>query len=112
MNSNLNSANSKLNSLQSTVNGLLNYTASGNGRYFLNRNFYVNTVIVNPGGNNYVYVSTLSGYNLLAATNGDWSAWNGWPRGVARQGGTEVVLLNEYRNGNIRLNLFYVKTGW
>ena len=104
--------NSKLSTLQNTVNGLQNSTASGSGRYFLNRNFYVNTVVVNPAGNNYVYVSTLSGYNLFAAANGDWTAWNGWIRGLARQGSTEVVLLNEYRNGNIRLNLFYVKTRW
>ena len=112
MNSKLSTVQGNISSLQSIVSGLQNGTISGTERYFLNRNFYVNTVVRNPAGNNYIYVPTLSGYNLFVAVNGDWVAWNGWVRGLARQGGTEVVLLNEYRNGNIRLNLFYIKTGW
>lgn len=73
---------------------------------------HASTVVVNPAGNNYVYVSTLEGYSLLSATNGDWNAWNGWVRGLAKQGSTEVVLLNDYRTGNIRLNLLYIKTNF
>lgn len=70
------------------------------------------TVVINPNGNDYVYVPTIQDYSLLSAINGDWSAWNGWVRGVARQGDTEVVLLNEKRTGNIRLNLLYIKVNW
>lgn len=80
---------------------------------YLNNNIRAITWVCNPGGNNYVYAPLISGYYLYAATNGDYNAWTGGlVTGIARQGGTDIVFLNGYRNGATRLNLFYVKTNF
>lgn len=106
------SLNSKLSNLDSTVNKSVNGESEGVGKYYLNRNMFVTTFVKNPNGNNYMYAPEKPGYRVLSAINGDWGAWNGWVRGVARQGNIDVVLLNEYRSGNIRIDAIYMKVSW
>ena len=106
------SLNSKLSNLDSTVNKSVNGESEGVGKYYLNRNMFVTTFVKNPNGNNYMYAPEKPGYRVLSAINGDWGAWNGWMRGVARQGNIDVVLLNEYRSGNIRIDAIYMKVSW
>ena len=104
--------NSKLSNLDSTVNKSVNGESEGVGKYYLNRNMFVTTFVKNPNGNNYMYAPEKPGYRVLSAINGDWGAWNGWVRGVARQGNIDVVLLNEYRSGKIRIDAIYMKVSW
>lgn len=106
------SLNSKLTSLRNDLNNSVNGIYESPGRYYLNKNMFVTTFVRNPNGNNYLYAPQKSGYRVLAATNGDFDAWNGWVRGVARQGATDVILLNAYRSGVIRIDAIYMKVGW
>lgn len=104
--------NSKLTSLRNDLNNSVNGIYESPGRYYLNKNMFVTTFVLNPNGNNYLYAPKKSGYRVLAATNGDLNAWNGWVRGIARQGVTDVIFLNASRSGAIRIDAIYMKVGW
>lgn len=93
----------------SSLGGVANpdgYTGIG----YNDNNIRVITWIGNPNGNNYIYAPQIEGMYLMSATNGDYNAWQGYVDGISRQGTVDVIWLNKYVSGNIRLNMLYIRT--
>lgn len=75
----------------------------------LNSNFILETKVVKLTGQPFYYFSK-PGYDLVSAVNGDWDANTQQATGIAKQGSSYIVFLQQASNTNFRFNLLWKKS--
>lgn len=75
----------------------------------LNSNFISESRVVKINGQPFYYFSK-SGYELVSAINGDWDSNGQQVTGIAKQGSSYIVFLQETSNTNFRFNLLWKKS--
>ena len=74
----------------------------------LNSNFIYESRVVKMNNQSLYYFSK-SGYALVSAINGDWNSVMQQVTGIAKQGDSYIVFLQENCNVSIRFNLLWIK---
>lgn len=74
----------------------------------LNSNFIYESRVVKMNNQSLYYFSK-SGYALVSAINGDWNSVMQQVTGIAKQGDSYIVFLQENCNVSVRFNLLWIK---
>lgn len=64
--------------------------------------------IIQVNNSNFCYVLK-TGYSLIHASNGNWDAANILVKGIAHQGSTDIIFLENTHNGKIQFTLLWAR---
>lgn len=59
--------------------------------------------------NSNLYHISKPGYSLIHASNGNWDAVNMLVKGIARQGTTDIIFLENAHNGSFQFTLLWAR---